>query len=80
MAAGCPVIASNVSSLPEIADGCALLIDPRSTADLTGAILKIRNSASLRATMADARRKRAERFRWKDSAEASLSYLSGPRR
>jgi glycosyltransferase involved in cell wall biosynthesis len=38
MAAGCPVIASNTSSLPEVAGGAALLVDPESPAEIAGGI------------------------------------------
>ena len=39
MAAGCPVIASNTSSLPEVAGGAAMLVDPESPADIADAVL-----------------------------------------
>ena len=47
MAAGCPVITSNVSSLPEITGGAAILIDPRSVAELSAAILRVGESSDL---------------------------------
>ena len=41
MAAGVSVIASNVSSLPEIAGDAALLVDPRSQAELRDALARL---------------------------------------
>jgi glycosyltransferase involved in cell wall biosynthesis len=81
MAAGCPVIASDVSSLPEITAGCAVLIDPLSPGELAGAIRKMGESHSLREALRAAGRERARIFNWRDSAERSFVYLSGlPRR
>src|SRR5206468_11146650 len=48
MAAGTPVITSNVSALPEIAGGAAVLIDPRSEAELSDAIQEMLTSPSRR--------------------------------
>lgn len=46
MAAGCPVIASNTSSLPEVAGGAALLVDPENPSDIAEAVsLLARDSA-----------------------------------
>jgi len=41
MAAGRPVITSNISSLPEVAGDAALLVDPKSAAQLAGPLLKM---------------------------------------
>jgi len=75
MAAGTPVITSNVSCLPEIAGDAALLIDPRSTAELTGAICRILQSETLRADLISRGRVRAQRYRWENCAEQSLEFF-----
>lgn len=76
MAAGAPVIVSNVSSLPEIAGDAALLIDPHSVADLRAALESILTSPGLRARLAANARKRASAFRWETAARASLEFFS----
>jgi glycosyltransferase involved in cell wall biosynthesis len=76
MAAGCPVITSNVSSLPEITGGGALLIDPRSPSELAAAILRIGDTPELRANLRAAGIERAARFTWETAAAASLQYFS----
>jgi glycosyltransferase involved in cell wall biosynthesis len=75
MAAGAAVITSNVSSLPEITGDAALLIDPRSQAELTAALQKLLESATLRAELVDRGRRRAALFRWPHCAAQSLEFF-----
>ncbi|HWD00009.1 MAG TPA: glycosyltransferase family 1 protein [Candidatus Sulfopaludibacter sp.] len=75
MAAGSAVITSNVSSLPEITGDAALLIDPRSEAELTEALERLLSTPSLRATLGARGRERAARFRWPDCAAQSLDFF-----
>jgi alpha-1,3-rhamnosyl/mannosyltransferase len=75
MAAGVPVITSNISSLPEIAGDAALLVDPRSVSDLRGALARVLLSPELRAGMAARGRVRAQAFRWDACAEQSLAFF-----
>jgi glycosyltransferase involved in cell wall biosynthesis len=76
MAAGCPVITSNVSSLPEITGGAAILIDPRSVAELSSAILRVGESSDLRAHLKTRGIEQARRFTWEKAAAASLRFFS----
>lgn len=76
MAAGSPVITSNVSSLPEVAGEAALLIDPRSTDELKSAMAAIHESADLGMRLAAAGRSRSQRFKWETAAAESLRYFS----
>ena len=76
MAAGCPVIASNVSSLPEITGGDALLADPLSVSELAAAIQKMGDSPDLRVRLRAAGIERAARFTWNSAAAASLRYFA----
>lgn len=41
MACGCPVITSNSSSMPEVAQGAAILVDPKSSASIADAMLYV---------------------------------------
>jgi glycosyltransferase involved in cell wall biosynthesis len=75
MAAGVPVITSNVSSLPEIAGEGALLVDPRSVAEVRSALEKLLASPSLQQQLRSAGRARAEQFRWKTCARQSLEFF-----
>jgi glycosyltransferase involved in cell wall biosynthesis len=43
MASGTPVVCSNTTSLPEVAGGCAILIDPNSINEIKDSIIKIMN-------------------------------------
>ncbi len=75
MAAGVPVITSNVSSLPEISGGAALLVDPRSQAELRDALNRLLLSPSLRADLAARGRARASDFRWEKCAVRSIEFF-----
>jgi glycosyltransferase involved in cell wall biosynthesis len=75
MAAGVPVIASNVSALPEIAGDAAVLIDPRSLAELRDALSRLLLSPDVRAQLAARGRQRAALFQWRTCAERSLQFF-----
>jgi glycosyltransferase involved in cell wall biosynthesis len=75
MAAGVPVITSNVSSLPEVAGNAALLVDPRSQSDLRAALARLLTSSELRGSLAAAGRVRARDFRWETCAARSLEFF-----
>jgi glycosyltransferase involved in cell wall biosynthesis len=76
MAAGSPVITSNVSSLPEVTGGAAILIDPRSEAELTAAILRVGESSDLRAQLKTRGIERSQIFTWERAATESLAFFS----
>ncbi len=76
MVAGIPVITSGVSSLPEITAGAALLVDPRSQAELRAAIENILTAPALRARLSAAGRIQSRRFSWPDGARRSLEFFS----
>jgi alpha-1,3-rhamnosyl/mannosyltransferase len=75
MAAGVPVIASNVSSLPEVAGDSALLVDPRSVAEVESALSKLLLSGDLRESLRNRGRIWAERYRWSTCAAQSLQFF-----
>lgn len=75
MAAGVPVVTSNVSSLPEVAGQGALLVDPRSTAEIAAALTVLLESPALRARIGAAGREEARRFRWDRCARASIAFF-----
>ena len=77
MAAGCPVITSNVSSLPEVAGEAALLVDPRSAGEL-----RVRDGGNRRMLpiseirLAAAGRLRSRCLKWETAAAESLRYFA----
>ena len=75
MAAGVPVITSNVSALPEIAGDAAVLVDPRSQTELRDALSRLLLDANIRARMSERGRELAQRFRWETCAEKSWQFF-----
>jgi glycosyltransferase involved in cell wall biosynthesis len=75
MAAGTPVITSDVSALPEIAGGAAILIDPRSERNLRDAMRHLLTSPSRREQMVELGRSNASRFSWTACARQSLRFF-----
>jgi glycosyltransferase involved in cell wall biosynthesis len=75
MAAGVPVITSAVSSLPEIAAGSAMLVDPRSVDEIRRAMERVLEDAELAASLASRGRERARCFQWENCARQSLEFF-----
>jgi len=77
MACGAPVLASNSSSLPEIAGDAALLIDPLDTAAIAGGLARLAGDAALRAGLRARGLTRAAGYTWDRCAERTLAALKG---
>jgi alpha-1,3-rhamnosyl/mannosyltransferase len=77
MAAGRPVITSNVSSLPEVAGEAALLVDPKSARELAGALMKMVDSPGLSEQLGAMGAERARRYSWPRAARLALNFFSG---
>jgi alpha-1,3-rhamnosyl/mannosyltransferase len=75
MAAGVPVVTSNVSALPEIAGDAAMLVDPRSQSELSDALNRLLLSPDLRERLASQGRQRAQQFRWEICAAKSWQFF-----
>lgn len=67
MACGTPVITSNTTSLPEVSDDAALLVNPNDLNEITGAIEKIVNNADIRDSMVEKGYKQAAKFQWSET-------------
>lgn len=70
MTCGCPVIAPNTSSIPEVAGDAALLFDPKDPEDLARQMDRVISDESLRAGLIERGQLRAIRFSWEAMAEA----------
>lgn len=75
MALGCPVIASDRASVPEVCGDAALLIDPDDPAAMAAAIDRLTADPGLRADLIERGRRRAEGFTWRMSAQRLLETL-----
>lgn len=62
MSFGCPVITSNVSSLPEICGDAALYIDPYDSVDIRNGIETLINNSHLRIQLSEAGKERVKLF------------------
>jgi len=69
MACGCPVVCSDVSSLPEVTGEAAMMVDPNNEAELASAISEIAANPGLRKQLTEAGIKQARKFSWEKSAK-----------
>lgn len=72
---GCPVIVSNVSSLPEVGGDAALYVDPSSSEDITKKMQKLLDDGNLRKDLIQKGKKQVEKFSWEKSARETLAVL-----
>ena len=75
MKCGVPIIASNNSSLPEICQDVAILVDPDKSEEICQAMREILTQRELREKCIAAGLKRAALFSWKKSAKEVLKLL-----
>ena len=73
MACGCPVIASNVSSLPEVVGEAALLVDPYNVEALAQAILTVLQDDELKKEMSKKGIAQAQKFSWDKAGDELLA-------
>jgi len=70
MASGVPVIASAVSSLPEVVGGAAMLVNPENVFDIARGITEVLLNDFMREELIRKGRKQAASFSWARTAEA----------
>ncbi len=73
MRAGCPVVACNLSSIPEIAGDAALLVNSPEVDELLVAIESL-NNEEVRAKCVEQGIARAERFSWQACFEETMAF------
>jgi glycosyltransferase involved in cell wall biosynthesis len=67
MASGAPVVASNVSSLPEVLGDAAVLVDPYDPASIADGICRVLDDEKLRASLREKGFARVRDFSWERS-------------
>ena len=72
MASGVPVITSNTSSLKEIAQGYAELVNPLEVKEIASAIERCMGNRAHARQLAARAGQRSARFRWEEAAESTL--------
>lgn len=73
MASGTPVIASQVSSLPEVVGGAAMLVNPENVFDIARGITEVLLNPELREELITKGRRQAARFSWARTAQEVLT-------
>ncbi len=73
MACGCPVITSNVSSLPEVVGEAALLVDPYDVEALAQAMLTVLEDDELKKEMSKKGIAQAQNFSWQKAGDELLA-------
>jgi len=72
MACGTPVITSNISSLPEVVDDSAVLVDPYDTKEIANAIERVLVDKELREKLISKGLERVKLFSWEKCARETL--------
>lgn len=75
MACGTPIITSNLSSLPEVADWAALLINPYNPTEIASAMIKLTKDKDLRNELVKKGWQRIKNFSWSICARKTLEVL-----
>lgn len=75
MASGAPVVASNATSIPEVAGTAAVLVDPDDIDGMVAAVARLLDSPAERKRAAAAGRKQAALFSWRKTAEQTQRIL-----
>lgn len=77
-ACGCPVITSNVSSMPEVAGKGAILVNPYNIDEIATAIKRVIEDKRLREDLIKKGYKNVKRFSWEKCAKQILKICGGP--
>lgn len=75
MACGTPVVTSKITSLPEIAAGAGLLVNPENPEDIAEAIEKILNDKNLKSELISKGLERVKNFSWEKCACETLEVI-----
>lgn len=75
MACGTPVIASNLSSMPEVAGDAALLVNPYSVGEIAAAMQTVATDSKVRSHLKKASLARSAEFSWHKTGQATAKIL-----
>jgi glycosyltransferase involved in cell wall biosynthesis len=75
-AVGCPVVATNVSSIPEVAGKGAMLVEPKNIEQIAEVMYKIISDDQLKKDLIARGYQNVERFSWQKCAEETLRVLT----
>lgn len=75
MSYDCPVITSNVSSLPEAGGDAAVYIDPNNVDDIANKIIEVISNETFRKKMIEEGRAQVKKFSWEKAAKETLEIL-----
>ena len=70
-----PVITSNISSMPEVAEDASILVNPHETTEIVNALLQYFKNEDLRKEKIEIGRKQKEKFNWDRTAEIIYDVL-----
>ena len=73
--AGCPVITSGVSSLPEVAGDAAILVDPLDETEISQAVLRITSKRKFREQLIQKGYEQLEKFSWEKTVRETVSAI-----
>lgn len=76
MACGIPVIASNVSSIPEIMGDAGILFDPYNVDEISSAMELVLRDTALRSKLSGKSLKRASEFSWLNAARQTVKVYN----
>jgi glycosyltransferase involved in cell wall biosynthesis len=76
MHCGCPVVASNTSSIPEVCGDAAIYCDPADPADIARQVQRVLMSRELRGELREAGYARTRRFSWSTAAKQLEDILA----
>lgn len=76
MSVGVPIVTSNISSMPEIVRGAALLADPYSADSIKESIEKVLTDSKLRSLLSRAGLKQSKYFCWEKAAKETLEVFT----
>ncbi len=71
----CPVITSNISSLPEAGGDAALYVDPNSSEDIAKTLTRVISDEKLRKSMIEKGKTQVKKFSWNKTASETLEGL-----
>lgn len=72
MRCGVPVIASNVTSMPEVAGKAALLVNPTNVDEITNAMHQVTTNESLKNELLEEAKKQVQQFTWENTAKRMM--------